>query len=124
MLVLMYARTYQTVLIPEASGLELLLIFLLIDLLEDIFEATVVFLQNRVLGGHVLEFLVKGCRELWRSWNVYQRHFLLKRHLEGCMRKSFDRLELVDQHYMIKTLKLHTSSVLYIAKAIPGPSKS
>lgn len=40
-------------LVPDLLGLEFLGIFLLVDLLEDVLEAAVVFLENGVLGAHV-----------------------------------------------------------------------
>ncbi len=43
----------EAVLIPDAGSLELLSVVLLVDLLEDVLEATVVGLENGVLGGHV-----------------------------------------------------------------------
>ena len=43
----------ETVLVPETSGLELLLVVGLVDLLEDVLEATVVSLEDSVLGGQV-----------------------------------------------------------------------
>ena len=43
----------ETVLVPETSSLELSLVSALVDLLEDILEATIVLLQNRVLGRQV-----------------------------------------------------------------------
>ena len=43
----------KTMLVPETSSLELRLISAVVDLLEDILEATIVFLENCVLGCHV-----------------------------------------------------------------------
>jgi len=43
----------EAMLVPEASSLKLSLVFGLVDLLEDILEATIVFLQDGVLGGEV-----------------------------------------------------------------------
>lgn len=43
----------QAVLVPDLLGLELLLVVALVDLLKDILEASIVLLQNGVLGGHV-----------------------------------------------------------------------
>jgi len=56
----------ETVLIPDASGLEILLVLGVVELLEDILEATIVLLEDGVLGAHVEgKLLVKG--ELERS---------------------------------------------------------
>lgn len=43
----------QTVLVPDALGIEVLLVLGLVDLLEDVLEATVVLLEDGVLGAHV-----------------------------------------------------------------------
>lgn len=43
----------ETVLVPDALGVKLLLVVLLEDLLEDILEAAIVFLEDGVLGAHV-----------------------------------------------------------------------
>jgi len=43
----------ETVLVPDALGIEVLLVILVEDLLEDILEAAVVALQDGVLGAHV-----------------------------------------------------------------------
>jgi len=43
----------QTVLVPDLLGLEVLGVLLLVDLLEDVLEATIVLLQDGVLGAHV-----------------------------------------------------------------------
>lgn len=43
----------ETVLVPQALGLELLPVVLLVNLLEDVLEAAVVLLEDGVLGGHV-----------------------------------------------------------------------
>ena len=43
----------EAVLIPEAGSLELSLVVTILDLLEDVLEATVVPLQNGVLGGEI-----------------------------------------------------------------------
>lgn len=43
----------ETVLVPDALGVKLLLVVLLEDLLEDVLEAAIVFLEDSVLGAHV-----------------------------------------------------------------------
>lgn len=43
----------ETVLVPDALGVKLLLVVLLKDLLEDVLEAAVVLLKDGVLGAHV-----------------------------------------------------------------------
>mmetsp|Transcript_18322 Transcript_18322/g.24471 ORF Transcript_18322/g.24471 Transcript_18322/m.24471 type:complete len:322 (-) Transcript_18322:405-1370(-) len=43
----------EAVLVPETGSLELRLVVLLVDLLEDILEAAIVALEDRVLGGQV-----------------------------------------------------------------------
>lgn len=43
----------ETMLVPDALGVKLLLVGRLVDLLEDILEAAIVLLQNGVLGAHV-----------------------------------------------------------------------
>ena len=43
----------KTVLVPETSSLELCLVGGLVDLLEDVLEATIVLLEDGVLGGQV-----------------------------------------------------------------------
>jgi hypothetical protein len=43
----------ETVLVPDLLGLKVLGVVLLVDLLEDVLEATVVLLQDGVLGAHV-----------------------------------------------------------------------
>lgn len=43
----------EAVLVPDLLGLELLLVLGVIELLEDILEATIVLLENGVLGAHV-----------------------------------------------------------------------
>ena len=40
-------------LVPDLLGLEVLLVLLLVDLLEDVLEATIVLLEDSVLGAHV-----------------------------------------------------------------------
>ena len=62
----------ETVLVPEALGLKFLLVVLLVDLLEDVLEATIVFLQDSVLGAHV------------------QRQVLHQGHLEAGVGKATD----------------------------------
>ena len=59
-------------LVPEALGLKFLLVVLLVDLLEDVLEATIVFLQDSVLGAHV------------------QRQVLHQGHLEAGVGKATD----------------------------------
>jgi hypothetical protein len=61
-------------LVPDVLRLKVLLIVFRIDLLEDILEAAVVFLQNGVLGAHV------------------ERQALEERHLEAGMGKARDGL--------------------------------
>lgn len=51
----------QSVLIPDTGGLELSLILLLVDLGEDILEATIVRLENGVLRRHVEWELALQC---------------------------------------------------------------
>jgi len=41
------------VLVPDLLGLEVLLVGGVVDLLEDVLEAAIVLLENRVLGAHV-----------------------------------------------------------------------
>lgn len=43
----------ETVLVPNALGLKVLLVLLLVDLLEDVLEAAIILLQDGVLGAHV-----------------------------------------------------------------------
>lgn len=51
----------QTVLVPDALGLELGLVLGVVNLLEDVLEAAVVLLKNGVLGAHVQrQLLVQG----------------------------------------------------------------
>ena len=64
----------ETVLVPDVLGLELLLVGGLVDLLEDILEATIVPLQDGVLGAHV------------------ERETLKQGHLETGMGEAADRL--------------------------------
>lgn len=40
-------------LVPDALGIEVLLVLLLEDILEDVLEATIVLLEDSVLGAHV-----------------------------------------------------------------------
>jgi len=62
----------EAVLVPYLLVLELLLILSVVDLLEDVFEFAVVFLQDGVLRGHV------------------QGHLLVQRKFEACVRKPLD----------------------------------
>lgn len=64
----------KTVLVPKALGLKVLLVILFIDLLEDILESSIVFLEDGVLSAHV------------------QGQFLEKSHLETGMSEANDRL--------------------------------
>jgi hypothetical protein len=64
----------QSVFIPELTFLELCLIVLVVDLLEDVFESTIVLLQDGVLGRQV------------------QRVVALDGKLEGAMGKLLDGL--------------------------------
>ena len=41
------------VLLPDLFGLVLFLVLLVIDILEDVLEGSVILLEDRVLGGHV-----------------------------------------------------------------------
>jgi len=51
----------QPVLIPDASGIEILFVLFLVDVFKDILEAAVIPLQDGVLGGHVERpFLLQG----------------------------------------------------------------
>lgn len=43
----------QTVFVPESFGLEVFLVFGVIEVLENVFESTIVFLHNGVFGGHI-----------------------------------------------------------------------
>jgi len=43
----------ESMLIPESSSIELCFIVSIVNFLEDIFESTIVFLHNSVLGGQV-----------------------------------------------------------------------
>lgn len=43
----------ETVLVPDVLGLEVLLVLSIVQLLEDVLEATIVLLKNGVLGAHV-----------------------------------------------------------------------
>ena len=61
-------------LVPKALGLKVLLIVLLINLLEDILESSVVLLENGVLGAHI-------------QWQLLE-----KSHLETGVSESDDRL--------------------------------
>lgn len=61
-------------LVPKALGLKVLLVILFIDLLEDILESSIVFLEDGVLSAHV------------------QGQFLEKSHLETGMSEANDRL--------------------------------
>lgn len=61
-------------LVPEVLGLKVLLVGRLVDLLEDILEATIVALQDGVLGAHV------------------QRETLEQGHLETGVGEATDRL--------------------------------
>uniref|UniRef100_A0A182IRC3 Uncharacterized protein n=1 Tax=Anopheles atroparvus TaxID=41427 RepID=A0A182IRC3_ANOAO len=51
----------QPVLVPDAGRIELLLVVLFVDLLEEVLEATVVLLQDRVLGAEVERELSIQC---------------------------------------------------------------
>jgi hypothetical protein len=60
--------------VPDILGLEVLLVCALIDLLENVFEPSIVALQDGVLGTHV------------------QGNFPVKRHLERSVSKSSNGL--------------------------------
>ena len=72
----------QPVLIPDASGIEILFVLFLVDVFKDILEAAVVPLQDGVLGGHVERpFLLQGldktgmskvCDTLQKTNNKYK----------------------------------------------------
>ena len=64
----------QTVLVPDALGVKVLLVVLLENLLEEVLEAAIILLENGVLGAHV------------------QRQLLHESHLEAGVRKTTDRL--------------------------------
>lgn len=62
----------QTVFIPQIGTFEFLAVILFIDVLEDILEAAIVFLEDGVFGGHV------------------ERHLFGKGHLETAVGKPTD----------------------------------
>ena len=64
----------QTVLVPDALGVKVLLVVLLENLLEEVLEAAIILLENGVLGAHV------------------QRQLLHESHLEAGVRKATDRV--------------------------------
>ena len=64
----------QTVLVPDSSGVEVLLVCALVDLLESVLELAVVGLQDGVLGAHV------------------QRQLLVERELHGSVCEAGDGL--------------------------------
>jgi hypothetical protein len=48
-------RTYQAVLVPQTCCFKIFLVRFLVNVLKDILEAPIIFLQDGVLGRHILK---------------------------------------------------------------------
>jgi len=105
----------KAMLVPDLFRLELRFVLAFIDLLEDVLEPSVVFLQNGVFGRHV-EGIVLIQRDfearMGESCNGLKQK---EKKLGTCIPNSF--LERIAPIYF-------TSSWLYMPMATPGPSKS
>ena len=86
----------ETMLVVNASSLELRLVGALVDVLEDILEATIVFLHDSVLGGHELRLEIRKSRmsSTTSKKGAYERELLGESHLERRVGESGNGLEI------------------------------
>lgn len=98
----------------------------LINFLEDIFEPTIILLQNGVLGRHELNHLISRYSISLLNLALTNGIFLVKAILNEEWAKPVMDLQTEYQFHCTwnQGPQERTSSVLYIASAIPLPLKS
>lgn len=82
----------KTVFIVDAELLEVSLVLGVVDFLEDVLEATVVSLHDRVLGGHELYAELSTTNVRHENRMTYERHLLGQGHLERGVCETCNRL--------------------------------